>query len=226
MPVQAHHGGVVLELAVTGVSDGCDESAYHLARMLGGGGSHEGGQGKSRQYTEEFKRDAVALVHSSGKTVTEVARQLGVSAEGLRNWVKQDAIGRGQGAPGDLTTAEREELRRLRRLAAERAAVPADPAIGQGTHTALQLEDSLAHRRPAHPRGTGDSPHPAVPQQPGLGGQRQLLLPLIQMGEQHSGPGRRPGVLRPGKDNGRVESTLVRCDRRPSGVPAAWRCRR
>ncbi|MFE7402090.1 transposase, partial [Streptomyces sp. NPDC057557] len=29
----------------------------------------------------------VALVHSSGKTVTEVARDIGVSAEGLRNWV-------------------------------------------------------------------------------------------------------------------------------------------
>ncbi|WP_351234463.1 transposase [Streptomyces sp. NPDC002133] len=29
---------------------------------------------RSRRYTEEFKRDAVALVRSSGKTVTEVAR--------------------------------------------------------------------------------------------------------------------------------------------------------
>ncbi|MER6565146.1 transposase [Streptomyces sp. NPDC001093] len=76
---------------------------------------------RSRRYTEEFKRDAVALVHSSGKTVTEVARQLGVSAEGLRNWVKQVAIDRGQGTPGELTTAEREELRRLRRLATEQA---------------------------------------------------------------------------------------------------------
>ncbi|MEU6325398.1 transposase [Streptomyces sp. NPDC047009] len=76
---------------------------------------------RSRRYTKEFKRDAVALVRSFGKTVTEVARQIGVSAEGLRNWVKQDAIDSGQGAPGELTTAEREELRRLRRLAAEQA---------------------------------------------------------------------------------------------------------
>ncbi|GGM24699.1 hypothetical protein GCM10010129_81460 [Streptomyces fumigatiscleroticus] len=59
--------------------------------------------------------DAVALVRSSGKTVTEVAREIGVSAEGLRNWVKQDTIDRGQGAPGELTSAEREELGRLRR---------------------------------------------------------------------------------------------------------------
>ncbi|MGW7825079.1 transposase [Streptomyces puniciscabiei] len=40
---------------------------------------------RSRRYTGEFKRDAVALVHSSEKTVTEVTRQLGVSTEGLRN---------------------------------------------------------------------------------------------------------------------------------------------
>ncbi|MGQ4365460.1 transposase [Streptomyces sp. SAS_272] len=76
---------------------------------------------RSRRYSEEFKRDAVALVRSSGKTVTEVAREIGVSAEGLRNWVKQDMIDRGQGAPGELTSVEREELRRLRRQNREQA---------------------------------------------------------------------------------------------------------
>ncbi|MGW5202828.1 transposase [Streptomyces spiralis] len=76
---------------------------------------------RSRRYTEEFKRDAVALVQSSGKTVTEVAREIGVSAEGLRNRVKQDRIDRGQGAPGELTTAERAELRQLRRQNREQA---------------------------------------------------------------------------------------------------------
>jgi transposase len=72
---------------------------------------------RSRRYSEEFKRDAVALVRSSGKTVTEVAREIGVSAEGLRNWVKQDQVDRGQGAPVELTTAEREELRQPREQA-------------------------------------------------------------------------------------------------------------
>ncbi|MFE7213473.1 transposase [Streptomyces sp. NPDC057611] len=52
---------------------------------------------RSRRYTEEFKRDAVALARSSGKTVTEMAQECGVSAEGPRNWVKQDTIDRGQG---------------------------------------------------------------------------------------------------------------------------------
>ena len=69
----------------------------------------------SKRYTAEFKRDAVALVHSSGKTVTEVAREIGVSPEGLRNWVNQDKADRGQGPTDALTSDEKEELRRLRR---------------------------------------------------------------------------------------------------------------
>ncbi|MFC9622301.1 transposase [Streptomyces sp. NPDC056930] len=75
----------------------------------------------TRRYHRLRDRAARLTDPSSGKTVTEVAREIGVSAEGLRNWVKQDTIDRGQGAPGELTTAEREELRRLRRLAAEQA---------------------------------------------------------------------------------------------------------
>jgi hypothetical protein len=35
----------------------------------------------TKRYTEEFKRDAVALVDSSGKTVTAVARELGISSD-------------------------------------------------------------------------------------------------------------------------------------------------
>ncbi|MEW2581417.1 transposase [Streptomyces syringium] len=52
---------------------------------------------RSRRYTAEFKRDAIALVRWSEKTVTEVARDLGVSAESLRGWVKQTKADRGEG---------------------------------------------------------------------------------------------------------------------------------
>ncbi|MFI5658843.1 transposase [Streptomyces sp. NPDC051684] len=69
----------------------------------------------SQRYTAEFKRDAVALALSSDKTVTEVARDLGVSPEGLRNWVNQDKVDRGQGPTGALASDEKDELRRLRR---------------------------------------------------------------------------------------------------------------
>lgn len=70
----------------------------------------------SKRYTAEFKRDAVALVRSSPlRNVTEIARELGVSPEGLRGWVKQAKTDRGEGAPGALTTAEKDEPQRLRR---------------------------------------------------------------------------------------------------------------
>ncbi|MFF0296434.1 transposase [Kitasatospora sp. NPDC004614] len=70
---------------------------------------------RSKRYTAEFKRDAVELALSSDRTVTEVARDLGVSSEGLRNWVNQAKVDRGEGPTGALTSAEREELARLRR---------------------------------------------------------------------------------------------------------------
>ncbi|MFE4337371.1 transposase, partial [Streptomyces sp. NPDC056831] len=69
----------------------------------------------TKRYSAEYRRDAIALVRSSGRTVTEVARELGVSPESLRNWVRRDQVDRGEGAPGELTSAEREELKRLRR---------------------------------------------------------------------------------------------------------------
>jgi transposase len=75
----------------------------------------------TKRYTEEFKRDAIALVDSSGKTVTAVARELGINSESLHGWYRRAKADRGEGAPGELTGAEREELKRLRRQNAEQA---------------------------------------------------------------------------------------------------------
>ncbi|WP_335937713.1 transposase [Streptomyces sp. PTD5-9] len=75
----------------------------------------------TKRYTAEFKRDAIALVDSTGRTVTEVARELGGSPESLRGWYKQAKADRGEGRRGELITAEQEELKRLRKLAAEQA---------------------------------------------------------------------------------------------------------
>ncbi|MFI5800102.1 transposase [Streptomyces sp. NPDC051677] len=69
----------------------------------------------TKRYTEEFKRDAIALVDSSGKTVTAVARELGISSESLRSWYRRAKADQSKGQPGELTSAEREELRRLRK---------------------------------------------------------------------------------------------------------------
>ncbi|MFD5514126.1 transposase [Streptomyces sp. NPDC127051] len=75
----------------------------------------------TKRYTAEFKRDAVALVDSTGRTATEVARELGVSPESLRGWYRRAKADRGEGRPGELASVERDELNRLRRQNAEQA---------------------------------------------------------------------------------------------------------
>src|ERR687895_2886828 len=64
-------------------------------------------------YPPEFRREAIELLRRSGKTVPQLAGELGVSPQSLRNWARQIDVdeGRAQG----LTSDEREELRRLRR---------------------------------------------------------------------------------------------------------------
>lgn len=66
-------------------------------------------------YPEAFRREAIELVRAGGRSVAAVARDLGISAETLRLWVRQAEIDAGHGWPGELTTSEREELGRLRR---------------------------------------------------------------------------------------------------------------
>lgn len=68
-----------------------------------------------RDFTEEFKAGAVRLVLDEGKSVGAAARDLDLTASSLRNWVERARADRGKGKPGVLTTAEREELARLRK---------------------------------------------------------------------------------------------------------------
>jgi transposase len=70
---------------------------------------------KRRAFTTEFKAEAVRLVRESGKSVPTVARELDLTETALRSWVRQAEVDAGRGAPGALTSEEREELGRLRR---------------------------------------------------------------------------------------------------------------
>ena len=65
-------------------------------------------------YPEEFRREAVRLLRRGDRTVPELARDLGVSPQSLRNWSKQDDLDSGRRSDG-LTSDEREELKKLRR---------------------------------------------------------------------------------------------------------------
>ena len=67
-----------------------------------------------RQFTDEFKREAVRLVLDEGKSVPAAARDLDLTESNLRTWVERARADRTQGRTG-LTTAEREELARLRK---------------------------------------------------------------------------------------------------------------
>ncbi len=69
-----------------------------------------------KQYTKEFKLDAISLVLNQEHTTTEVSRSLEINANMLRRWIREyqtddgDQSFRGNGK----LTAEQEEIRRLR----------------------------------------------------------------------------------------------------------------
>jgi transposase len=67
-----------------------------------------------RRFTDEFKQQAVRLVLDEDRSVTAVARELDLVGSALGQWVKQAQANRSKGRTG-LTSAEREELTRLRR---------------------------------------------------------------------------------------------------------------
>src|SRR4051794_1177748 len=64
-------------------------------------------------YPLEFRREAVALLESSGKSVPQLANELGVSPQSLRNWSRQLDVDASRSS--GLTSDERAELSTLRR---------------------------------------------------------------------------------------------------------------
>jgi len=73
---------------------------------------------KRPTYPLEYRRRLVDLV-KAGRTPADLAREFGLHATTIRNWVKQATVDAAGGGTGDLTTDERAELSKLRRQVAQ-----------------------------------------------------------------------------------------------------------
>ncbi len=68
-----------------------------------------------RKFSNEYKAEVVGLVRWSGKSIGEISRDLDLTETAVREWVQRAEVN--AGTRNGLTTAEREELSRLRRQA-------------------------------------------------------------------------------------------------------------
>jgi transposase len=70
---------------------------------------------KRRNYTEEFKREAIRLVTEQGYGVAETARNLGLNVKMLGRWKRELDTTTSAAFPGHgRMTADKEEVQRLR----------------------------------------------------------------------------------------------------------------
>ncbi len=65
-------------------------------------------------YPPKFRAEAIRLLRTNGESMAQIGRELDVTTETLRMWLKQADIDDGLRHDG-LTTEETEEVRRLRR---------------------------------------------------------------------------------------------------------------
>jgi transposase-like protein len=70
-----------------------------------------------RSFDREFREGAVRIVRETGKPIAHVARDLGIGAGTLGNWVARDRAERGETA--ELTVDERARLDQLEREVVE-----------------------------------------------------------------------------------------------------------
>ena len=72
---------------------------------------------RRRKFDAEFREGAVRLVHETGKSIAQIARDLGINEGTLGNWIARDQAARDEadGLSGD----DMAELKRLRAEVAE-----------------------------------------------------------------------------------------------------------
>jgi transposase len=76
--------------------------------------------GRPSKYPDQFRKDALELVKTSGRSTAEVARSLDIAEGTLWNWVRASREAEvGADDPEGLSESERDELRRLRKQVIE-----------------------------------------------------------------------------------------------------------
>ncbi|HEX6026677.1 MAG TPA: transposase [Solirubrobacter sp.] len=68
-----------------------------------------------KKYSDELRERATRLALESGRPIAHVAADLGMHKEALRTWVRQAKADAAGGTPSVVSSAEREELKRLRK---------------------------------------------------------------------------------------------------------------
>ena len=70
---------------------------------------------KRRKHSDEFKREAVRLAKTSGKPLTQIARELDISDSLLHDWIRKADEAEQQGLTVDEIRAEQKQLAEQRR---------------------------------------------------------------------------------------------------------------
>ncbi len=75
----------------------------------------QSGKRRRRQFTPEFKAEAVRLCKVGDRGIPQVAKDLDLTETALREWVRRAEVDAGNGPADALASAERAELMQLRR---------------------------------------------------------------------------------------------------------------
>lgn len=73
------------------------------------------GRRARRKFSGVYKAEVVELCRTSGKSIGVIAKEMDLTETCVREWLRQAEVNAGRGSSGALTTAEREELSKLRR---------------------------------------------------------------------------------------------------------------
>jgi transposase len=103
-----------------------------------------------RKYPDELRERAIREVRTSGRPIAHVAKDLGIHKEALRGWVRQAEADHGE-RDDRLTTAERDELKQLRKEDAELKRAN-EILKAASDFFAQELDRPRTSRRPGHGR--------------------------------------------------------------------------